>query len=422
MSGVGVRGLVGPVASATLLSLLIASSSGATVVTTSSVSETSVTTQGGLTSSIGCQRRRFDKVAAEAVLQLAVHRLARTARATPAGAYPSITDSSWVWRTTSAQGWTSGFFPGSLWLAYRETRRPVFKTWATQWTRGLAGQALDTSTHDVGFQIFNAFGNAYNLTHHASYRRTALRGATSLSSRYSGTVRAIRSWGSRSDTDHFKVIVDNLMNLELLFWATRHGGSETWARRATHHAATTATHFIRRNGSVRHLVDFKPSTGQVQAVSNPQGYRPWSTWSRGQAWAIRGFAAAYSYTHDTAFLKAARRTAAYYLRHVPANCVPYWDFNAPDIPDAPRDASAAAIAADGLQELAGTDPQPDRRREDRQAAGSILRTLADHYTAPTGQAVLDGSVSTYGVDPPDIGTSYGDYYYLHAIEARFNRG
>jgi unsaturated chondroitin disaccharide hydrolase len=242
-----------------------------------------------------------------------------------------------------------------------------------------------------------------------------------LASRYSPTVKAIRSWGSRADSHHFKVIVDNLMNLGLLFWAAKHGGPATWTSRAVHHARTTAAHFIRRDGSVRHLVDFDPTTGRVLSVSNPQGYRAWSTWSRGQAWAIHGFATAYAYTHLSAFLTAARRTEAYYLRHVPADCVPYWDFNAPDIPDAPRDASAAAVAADGLEELATVDPQPVRRRHDNQAADAILRSLSDDYTAPSGQAVLDGSVSTFGVDPADIGTSYGDYYYLHALEARLDR-
>lgn len=409
------------VATISLVSLAMAAPSGATVRTGTSDAGTRSSPPGETRSGTGCQGRRFGTVAAEAAAHLAVHRLAQTARVTPAGAYPSTTDPSWVWQTTSAQGWTSGFFPGSLWLAYSRTRRPVFKTWAAQWTGGLAAQALDTSTHDVGFQIFTSFGNGYDLTHQSSYRRTALQGARSLSSRYSPIVEAIRSWGSRSDTRHFKVIVDNLMNLELLFWATAHGGSKTWAHRATIHATTTAAHFIRSNGSVRHLVDFDPGTGQVQAVSNPQGYRRWSTWSRGQAWAIRGFATAYSYTHERTFLTAARRTAAYYLRHVPADCVPYWDFNAPDIPDAPRDASAAAIAADGLQELAALDPQPSRRHDDNQAAASILRTLTDHYLAPSGQAVLGGSVSTYGVAPPDIGTSYGDYYYLHAIATRLDR-
>jgi unsaturated chondroitin disaccharide hydrolase len=369
----------------------------------------------------GCQPRRFGDRRGRAALRLTYRRLARAAREVPVGAYPSITDHAGVWQTTGPRAWTSGFFPGSLWLAYRRTRRPAFETWAERWTHGLAGQSLDTSTHDVGFQILDSFGHGYDLTHRPRYLRIARRGARSLASRYSPTVHAIRSWGPLRGRHHFKVVVDNMMNLELLLWASRHGGPRSWTGRAVQHARTTVTHFLRRDGSVRHLVDFDPTTGGVLAFANPQGYRPGSTWSRGQAWAIRGFATAYAYTHRAAFLSAARRTARYYLTHVPADCVAYWDFDAPDIPDAPRDASAAAVAADGLEELAAIDPSSSRRRRDDRAAGSVLRSLADHYTAAAGQAVLDGSVATYGVDPPGIGTAYGDYFYLEAMEARLRQ-
>jgi unsaturated chondroitin disaccharide hydrolase len=263
----------------------------------------------------------------------------------------------------------------------------------------------------------SSFGNGFENTSSKHYARVLLAGAKSLNSRYNPTVRAVRSWDRRSDHRKFKVIIDNMMNIQLLFWGTSHGGPPKWRNHAISHAETTIDHFLRRSGSVRHLVNFNPETGKVISVSNPQGYSRRSTWSRGLAWAIHGFSSAYADTARPEFLKAARETARYYLNSVPRDCVPYWDFNDPNIPNAPRDASAGAIAADGLIELAKVDPRKSRRIQYRRASASILESLATHYTAPSGQAILDGSVATIGVDPPNIGTSYGDYYYLHALMA-----
>jgi unsaturated chondroitin disaccharide hydrolase len=366
-------------------------------------------------SAAGCRHRRFSDTLARSTLRVVVRRVSATARSHEVGAFPSITDQDGVWKTTPAKAWTSGFFPGSLWLAYQRTHRDSFRTWATDWTHALASRARVTSTHDVGFQLMTSFGNAYRLRHRAADRRTLLRGARSLATRYDAHAGAIRSWGARDDHRHFKVIVDGMMNLELLFWASAHGGSPTWRHRAVQHAETTRSHFVRHDGSVRHLVDFDPATGRVQGVADPQGYRPGSTWSRGQAWAIHGFATAYAATGRRDFLETARKTAAFYLREVPGDCVPYWDFDAPGIPDTPRDASAAAITADGLEQLSSVDPSRSQARRERAAAGSILHVLASRYVAPHGQATLDGSTSTFGVDPPDIGTAYGDYYFLHAL-------
>lgn len=262
----------------------------------------------------------------------------------------------------------------------------------------------------------SSFGNGYAITHQRAYKAVILRAAKSLASRYSPTVGAIRSWGARDDHQHFKVIIDNLMNLRLLFWASAHGGPPAWKRIATQHALTTAAHFLRRDGSVIHLVDFNPTTGQVMSTSNPQGYRADSTWSRGQAWATYGFTTAYQATGNARFLTAARRTADYFIDGLPSDCVPYWDFDAPDIPHAATDTSAAAIAAAGLLQLSRLDPDSDRAARYALSASHILSSLAGHFIATHGQATLTGSTSTFGVDPPDNGTAYGDYYLLQAVE------
>lgn len=363
-----------------------------------------------------CAAAPFTRHEARRVLRLAETRLTATDGAFRPGRFPSVTDRRGRWQTVSARQWTSGFFPGSLWLAYRATRRPAFETQARAWTRGLAGQARDTSTHDVGFQIMSSFGNGYSLTHSAAYRRVILRAAASLASRYDDSVGAVRSWGPRSDRHHFEVIVDSLMNLGLLFWAGDHGGPHAWKRIATRHALTVAQHFVRRDGSTIHLVDFDPRTGVVLGTANPQGYSADSTWSRGQAWATYGFASAYAETGRLRLLSAARRTADYFIGGLRADCVPSWDFNVPDARTAPADTSAAAIAAEGLLRLSRLDPDPDRKARYASYASRILSSLAGHYLASSGQATLTGGTSAIGVDPPDVGTAYGDYFLLQGIE------
>ncbi len=363
-----------------------------------------------------CQAVRFTHTQARHVLHVAEARLAATNKTFRPGAFPSVTDPAGRWRALPAQAWTSGFYPGSLWLAYRKNARPSFKAEARAWTHALAGQARDTSTHDIGFQIMSSFGNGYAVTHNQRYKAVIMRAAKSLATRYNPTVGAIRSWGPRHDHRHFKVIIDNLMNLHLLFWAGSHGGPRAWRHIATRHALTTAHHFLRPDGSTVHLVDFDPATGRVVSMSNPQGFSVDSTWSRGQAWATYGFTNAYEETGNRQFLAASRHVADYFIGGLRTDCVPYWDFDAPDIPNTATDTSAAAIAAAGLLQLSRVDPNADRSTRYARYASRILSSLADNYLARTGQATLTGSTSTFGVDPPDIGTSYGDYYLLQGVE------
>jgi unsaturated chondroitin disaccharide hydrolase len=367
------------------------------------------------TSPSTCDAPRFTHAQAWTLLRAAKARLTATNTAYQPSAFPSITDHAGIWRTVTAKQWTSGFFPGSLWLAYQQTGRRAFKIEARSWTHALAGQATDTSTHDIGFQIMSSFGNGYTITHDQTYKSVIMRAAKSLATRYNPTIGAIRSWGARTNTHHFKVIIDNTMNLRLLFWASAHGGQRAWKHDATRHAMTTAAHFVRADGSVIQLVDFDPATGAVLRTANPQGYSADSTWSRGQAWAAYGFTTAYAQTRNKQLLTAARRTADYFIAGLPADCVPYWDFDAPDIPSAPTDTSAAAIAAAGMLQLSKLDPNADRRKGYATSSSRILSSLADNYLADKGQATLTGSVSTFGVDPSGIGTSYGDYYLLQAV-------
>ena len=288
------------------------------------------------------------------------HQLDAVARSLSTSKYPSTTATNGTWTTTGSGDWTSGFFPGSLWQMYEITGDPIWMTRAIDWQKGLEGRKNDTSTHDVGFVIFSSFGKGVQLTGTDAYRQVVLTAAGSLATRYNAKVGCIRSWdGGSSD---FKVIIDNMMNLEILFWASKHGGSSTWYDMAVSHALRTMTEHVRADGSTYQVVNYDPKTGAVKAKSTNQGAGTESTWSRGQAWAIHGFTMAYRETGDQRFLDTARRTADYFIQHSPADRVPYWDFEAPGIPNEPRDSSAGAVAAAGLLELGRLESDPGRGR------------------------------------------------------------
>jgi len=350
-------------------------------------------------------------------LEFAEQQLRATAASVPPKRYPASTAAGGGWTTTGSRAWTSGFFPGSLWLAYGVNGDPELRAVAASRLAGLEGQKRDTSGNDQGFKLLNSFGNAYRLTGDDAYRRVVLRGADSLASRFSPVVGATRSWGDRGSRD-FTVIVDNLMNLELLFWASKHGGDPAWYGMALSHALRSMRDHVRRDGSTFHVVDYDPGTGRVKRKRTRQGYARDSTWSRGQAWAVYGFTMAYRESGDRRLLDAARRTAEWFIAHLPPDRVPFWDFDAPGIPNAPRDSSAAAIAASGLLDLAALDPEPARAARYRDSAHSIIASLsAAPYLArgrPTQAILLHGTQ-----DRPrgsyDRGLVFGDYYFIEAL-------
>jgi unsaturated chondroitin disaccharide hydrolase len=365
--------------------------------------------------SAACLAQAPTRLEVDRALAIAGARLTADTHALRPGQFPAVSDHAGRWRPRPARAWTSGFFPGSLWLMSRNAGHPALAHAASMWTAALAGQAAQTVSHDIGFEIFTSFGNGYEVTHSDAYRQVILQAAATLATRYDPAVGAVRSWGQRGDLTHFLVIVDGLMNNQLLFWAARHGGDPAWAHMGLRDALTVRERFIRPDGSVVHLVDFDPVTGAVLAKKNPQAYDRSSTWSRGQAWAVAGFAIAYRETHDVRMLEAARQTAAYFLGHLPSDCIPYWDFDAPGIPFAPRDSSAAAIAADGLLSLSRLDPDAAARRADLRAAGGLLEALIAHDLPRHGQTLLAHATPNKQTNVFNVGASYGDYYFLDAL-------
>lgn len=343
--------------------------------------------------------------------------------------YPVYSVEYTSWQTKSASFWTSGFFPGCLWLAFEATGNADYQTWAEAWTQGLENQKFNTSTHDVGFIIFNSFGIGYRLTGSPAYRDVVLEAAASLATRFDEDVGCIRSWDWGAW--QFPVIIDNMMNIELLFWASKNGGQAAWYDMAVSHAMTTLEHHVRADGSTFHVVDYDAETGDVLAKSTWQGFTTDSTWARGQAWAIYGFVMSFRETGDTVFLDAAVDTANFYLERLPKDHVPFWDFDAPGIPDTERDTSAAAIVASALFELGALHPDPATAKRFERAAKKILRSLCmtdakDGYLAlGAGGAPLSPGLLMHGCyHHPDCfaGGSvcdesliWGDYYFLEAL-------
>src|SRR5690606_33987028 len=260
-----------------------------------------------------------------------------------------------TWRYVTYRDWTSGFWPGILWYAYEETGDDGLREAAQRFTGQLAPLAHEPATdHDLGFQIFNSYGNGYRLTGDESYKPVILATADSLATLYNPAVGTILSW-PRSvpglDWPQHNTIIDNMINLEMLFWASKNGGADSLYDIAVKHAETTMENHFRDDYTSYHVVVYDKDTGERIKRVTHQGLADESMWARGQAWAIYGYTMVYRETRDPKFLEFAQRVTDVYLERLPADQVPYWDFDDPAIPDAPRDASAAAIVASALVEL-----------------------------------------------------------------------
>ena len=352
----------------------------------------------------------------DAVFTFAGQQLLATYNGTSTSEYPRYTEPDGSWYTTSATGsWTSGFYPQCLWAMYERTGDSAWQTRAQNRTAPIESEKNNTGTHDVGFEIFNSFGYGYKLTGSTSYKNVCLTAANSLATRYNATVGAIRSWDFQ---EPFPVIIDNMMNLELLFWAAANGGPSSHYDKAVQHAITTAREHVRGDGSSFHVVDFNPTTGVPIDYRTHQGLNDNSTWSRGQAWGVYGFTMTYRFTNDQQFLDTARLMSDWYINHLPADFVPYWDFDAPVSGSTPRDTSAASIAASGLLELAGFVTGDNRVRYIEAAESTLLSLAGPNYLAAgtsNDAILLHGTYNYTSGKGVDAGLIWGDSYFLEAL-------
>lgn len=321
-------------------------------------------------------------------------------------------------KSTPSKSWTSGFYSGVLWQLFNHSKDDNLKQSATKWQTPVKKERFDTTTHDLGFKVFCSFGNAYKITKQNEYKDICITAAKSLSKRFNPNIGAIRSWDHHTELWKFPVIIDNMMNLELLFEASNYTGDSSYANIAKRHATTTLKNHFRQNNSSYHVVDYNPNTGAVIQKNTHQGFSHKSSWSRGQAWGLYGFTMAYRYTKNEAYLAQAKKIADFIFTNpnLPKDFIPYWDFDAPNIPNEPRDVSAATIAASGILELAQYDSANYSKY--LMWASKILTTLErPDYQSNTPPFILNQSVgSVPGKFEINVPIIYADYYYIEALQ------
>lgn len=330
------------------------------------------------------------------------------------------------WNCTSIYDWTSGFWPGILWYAYEYSHDAGIKKQAERYSSALY-PVLDhkPGNHDLGFMMYCSLGNAYRLTGEQKYKEMLLRAADSLATLFDERVGTIHSWpGMRQQKGWpHNTIIDNMLNLELLFLAAKNEGDKRLYDIAFSHAEVTANNQFRDDYSTCHVVVYDTLSGKRISQLTHQGYADESLWARGQAWAIYGFTMCYRETGNVTFLDVAQKATDTYLQRLPADYIPYWDFDAPGIPEEPRDASAAAVVASGLLELSSYI-------KDKKKAGHYFDAAIKMLEALSSPAYLSGEVNkafllhSTGHKPHgseiDASIIYADYYYIEAL-IRLNR-
>jgi unsaturated chondroitin disaccharide hydrolase len=316
--------------------------------------------------------------------------------------------------------WCSGFYSGSLWYLYEQTKDASIKQEAEKALKVIEPNQTYTEHHDLGFMMYCSFGNAYRLTGKPVYKEVVLRSAESLATRYRPNIKSIQSWNKNKYWE-CPVIIDNMMNLEMMNWASENGGRPKYREIAIAHSNTTLKNHFRDDFSSYHVIDYNPETGAVLRKATWQGAANCSAWSRGQGWALYGYTMMYRFTKNEAYLNQAKGIAHFILNHpnLPADKIPFWDFDAQGIPFAKRDASAGALIASALLEL-GQFSSGGEKAEFKSAAETMIYSLASPaYRAKLGENggfLLMHSTGAYPLNSEiDVPLVYADYYYLEAL-------
>src|SRR6186713_761891 len=354
---------------------------------------------------------------AEKQAKLTLHEIPKAKKDKPELVSPRTLDSTGNLKLVNSRDWTSGFFPGILWFLYEYTGNKEWKQQAESFTNNIEREKTNGGTHDMGFKVYCSFGTGYRLTKNQHYKEVIIESAKTLSTRFNPVAGVIKSWDNRTRW-RYPVIIDNMMNLELLFAVTQLTGDSSFYKIAVAHANTTMKNHYRSDGSSYHVVDYDTISGKVIQKTTHQGYADESAWSRGQAWGLYGYTMCYRFTKDKKYLEHAERIAAFILNHpnMPADLVPYWDYNAPTIPREEKDASAAAILASGLYELSLYSAQG---KSYKATADKILASLTESYRSPLGGNKGFILIRSVGSRPSNsdvnVPLSYADYYYLEAL-------
>jgi len=336
----------------------------------------------------------------------------------------NIMDSLTQWKLVPIEikEWTVGFWPGILWYNYENTRSSSDADAATYYTDLLEPLAkLPAYDHDLGFQIFCSYGTGYRLLGNEKYKKIILNAADTLATLFNPKVGTILSWPREVEPNNWphNTIMDNMINLEMLYWAAKNGGNRDLYDIATKHAETTMKYHFREDGGNYHVAIYDTITGNFIKGVTHQGYADSSLWARGQAWAIYGYTMVYRETKDKQFLRFAEKVTDLYLSRLPKDeYIPFWDFDAPNIPNEPKDASAAAIVASGLLELSQLEDNPQKAKEYKKAATDMLIELSsDKYQSRDHKPsfLLHSTGHWPNKSEIDASINYADYYYIEAL-------
>lgn len=317
--------------------------------------------------------------------------------------------------------WCTGFYPGALLYIYEQTKNEVIKAEAMRALKVIEPNQFYTGNHDLGFMMYCSYGNAYRIFKDEKYKQIIFNAAASLATRYRPTMKSIQSW-NKNQYFNCPVIIDNMMNLEMMNWVSQNGGDAKYQQIAVTHANTSMKEFYRPDYSSFHVVDFDEKTGKVLRKTTHQGAANTSAWSRGQAWGLYGYITMYRATKNLAYLNHAKKIAAFYLNHpnLPEDKVPYWDFDAGQQPIAKRDASAAAITASALMELAQYATGAEKEKYINNGVKMIQSLSSDKYRSKPGENggfLIKHCVGALTLNSEiDVPLIYADYYFLEALK------
>ncbi len=327
----------------------------------------------------------------------------------------------WNCRPATAEEWCSGFWPGILWMSYEVRQDPKVRQAAEGYTQSLRPLAYrKIFDHDLGFLIFCSFGKGYEATGNPDYKKTILAASDTIATLFNPLVGTMLSWPRNIGMfGGHNTIMDNMMNLDMMFWAAQNGGNKLLYDLAVTHAVTTMKHHFRPDGSCYHVAVYDTLTGDFIKGVTHQGYSDSSMWARGQSWAIYGYTMVYRYTRDKVFLDFAQKVTDIYIKRIKEtsdDLIPKWDFDDPD-PAAPKDASAACVVADALLELSGYVGGDKGQQYKDFAVKSLAQLSTDKYLS--GERNVAFLMHSTGHHPAgseiDASIIYADYYYLEAL-------